>query len=107
MKQMVLIFGEDCINKNGFHKDKRPINIDEVDIRRIVLSRINSYGNKGSFKYYIGYIHKGEVFPKPLCIKLPKINVFVKYFDSNNKYMNLLAKDKELLKKSNEVWKKA
>ena len=45
MEQKALIFGEDCINKNGFHKNKRPINIDEVDVRRIVLSR-----NKGSFK---------------------------------------------------------
>ena len=38
MEQKVLIFGEDRINRNDFDKDKRPFNIDEVDIRRIVLS---------------------------------------------------------------------
>ena len=38
MEQKVLIFSEDYINKNAFHKIKRPSNIDEVDIRRTVLS---------------------------------------------------------------------
>ena len=28
MEQKALIFGEDCINKNAFHKNKRPINIE-------------------------------------------------------------------------------
>ena len=32
MEQKALIFGEDT-----FHKNKRPINIDEVDIRIILL----------------------------------------------------------------------
>ena len=32
MEQNALIFGEDCINKNTFHKSKRTINIDEVNI---------------------------------------------------------------------------
>ena len=36
MEQKVLIFGEDCFSRNAFHKDKRQINIDEVDIRRVV-----------------------------------------------------------------------
>ena len=56
MGQKVLIFGEDSINKSAFHKNKRPINIDEVDTRRIVLSSKHSCGNKGSFKYFIRYI---------------------------------------------------
>ena len=30
----------------------------------------------------------------PLYIKLPQMNAFVKYFDSNNKYMNLLVHDR-------------
>ena len=47
MEQKALNFGEDCINKNAFHKNKRPINIKEVDIKRIVLSSKHSYDNKG------------------------------------------------------------
>ena len=99
MEQKVLIFGEDCINKNAFHKNQAPINIDKADNRRIVLSSKKSYGNKGSFKYFIGYINNGNAFPIPLCIKLPQINGYTKYIDNNSKYMNLLVHDKKIVKK--------
>ena len=72
MEQKALIFGKDCIDKNAFHKNKRPINIDELDIRRIVLSSKDSYGNKGSFKYFTGYINIDNIFTAPLCIKFLK-----------------------------------
>ena len=93
-------FGEDFINKNTFYKNKRPISIDEVDIRRIVLSSeySYSYSNKGSFKYLIGYIHIGIVFQISLCMKLPQMNGYARYFDINNKYMKLLVHDKKFLK---------
>ena len=35
------------------------------------------------------------------------MNVHVKYFDSNRKYMNLLVHDEELLKKYNEILDRA
>ena len=41
MEQKVFIF-----DKNAFHKNKRPINIDKVEIRRIELSPKDSYGKK-------------------------------------------------------------
>ena len=34
------------------------------------------------------------------------MNGYVKYFDSNNKYMIFLIYDKELLKKYNAIWDK-
>ena len=85
------------------HEDKTPISIDKVNIKIIVLSNKKSYGNKGAFKYFIGYIHQGNAFPVPLYIKLPQINAFVKYFDNNKKYMNLLVCDKEYLKKCSTI----
>ena len=48
----VLSYGEACINKNAFHK-KTSINIDEVEVNKIMLFDKTSYGNKGSFKYYV------------------------------------------------------
>ena len=39
MEQNVSIFDKQCINKNALHKDKTPISIDKVDIKRIVLSK--------------------------------------------------------------------
>ena len=84
MEQKILIFGKQCIDKIGFHKDKRPI------------STKDSYGRRGSFKYFIGYITN---YANPLSIKLPQMNGYAKYFDRKNKYINLLLHDKELLKK--------
>ena len=46
MEQKVLIFQKQYINKNAFHKNKTAINIDKVEIRRIVLSKKESYGKK-------------------------------------------------------------
>ena len=34
------------------------------------------------------------------------MNAHSKYLDKNNKYMNLLVNDKEILKKYTEIWEK-
>ena len=39
-----------------------------------------------------------DPFPAPLCIKIPQMNGYVKYFDNNNKYISILVCDKKLLK---------
>ena len=62
MEQEAIYFGENGIIKSAFHKNKKPININKVDIKEIVLSHKKSYG-KGSFKCFIGYRHKGNAFP--------------------------------------------
>ena len=103
MEQKVLIFNKLYINKNAFHKNKRPISIEKLNIRRMVLSKKYLYGKKGSFKYFIGYIHEGNAFPRPLCIKFPQMNGYIKYFDISNKCIDLSVHDKELLKRYNEI----
>ena len=84
MAQEVVYFGENGIMKSTFHKNKRPININELDIEEIVLSHKKSYGND-SYKCFIGYRHKGNAFPSPLCVELPQMNTFSKHFDKDNK----------------------
>ena len=37
MEQEAIYFGEDGIIKSAFHKNKRPININEVDIEKRAL----------------------------------------------------------------------
>ena len=76
MKQEAVYFGENSIIKSAFHKNKWPININEVDIEEIVLSHKKSY-IKDSFKYSIGYRHKGNAFLSQLRIKLPQMNVYI------------------------------
>ena len=105
MEQEAIYFGENGIIKSAFHKNKRPININEVDIERIKLLDKRSYG-KDSFKYFIGYSHESNTFPSPLCVKRPQMNAYTKYFDKNNKYINLLVSDKKILEKYSEIWNK-
>ena len=94
MEQEAIYFRENDIIKNAFHKNKRPININEVDIERINSSDKKSYG-KDLSKYFIGYKHEGNTFPSPFCVKLLQMNVYTKYFDKNKKYINLLVIDKK------------
>ena len=42
MEQEAVYFGENGIIKSAFHRNKRPININEVDIGEIVLSHKNN-----------------------------------------------------------------
>ena len=93
------------IDKNAFHNNKTSISTDEVEINRIVLFGKMSYGNKGSFKYYIGYIHKDGTF-SPLNIKLLQLTGYTKHFDNDDKCINFLVTDKELLEKYNKIWDK-
>ena len=94
MKQEAIYFGENDIIKSAFHKNKRPINISEVDIEKIELSDKKSYG-KDLLKYFIKHRHEVNAFPSPLYIKLPQINAYTKYFDKNNKYINFSISDKK------------
>ena len=89
MEQEVVDFGQNSIIKRAFRKNKKPININEVHIKRIALSDKKS-NVQDSFKYFIGYRHKGNPVPFQLCIKLPQMNAYAKYFDKINKYMNHL-----------------
>ena len=98
MEQGAVDFGENGIIKSAFYKNKRPIIIDKLDVEKLVLSHKVSC-SKDSFKYFVGYKHEGNAFPSPLYVKLPQMNVYTKYFDKNNIYINLLVNDKEIFKK--------
>ena len=53
-------------DKYYFQKTKKPININEVDIKKIVLSNMKTYDKEGANKYYIGYV--GNTGFRPLHI---------------------------------------
>ena len=73
MESKFLGYGKIYINKNVIYKKTNSISIDEVEINKIMLFDKTSHGNKGLFKYYIGYMHKTEASALPLCIKLPQL----------------------------------
>ena len=49
------------------------------------ISKTEPYGNKSSFKYFLGYNDgdDDDNVIRPLCTKLPQVIGHVKYFDSN------------------------
>ena len=60
--------------------------------------------NDDGFKYFIGYKEGGNV--KPLCIILPQMTGYIKYFENGGKNMSLVIKDDDVLDKCNEIWDK-
>ena len=105
MEEEAVYFRENSIINSAFRKNKRPININEVDIKRIALSDKKSI-SEDSFKDFIGYRRECNTFPFPLSIGLPQMKAYGKYFDENSKYMNHLFKDEKILKKFLQMWKK-
>ena len=76
-------------NYQEFHKSKEPIDLLSVNIDQIVVSYKFTYNNEG-FKYFIGY-QKGEIV-KPLCIILPQMSGYIKYFENSVKNMSFFEK---------------
>ena len=56
------------------------------------------------FKYFIGY-KEGEIV-KPLCIILPQMTGYIKYFENGGKNMSFVIKDDDVLDKYNKTWDK-
>ena len=60
--------------------------------------------NDDGFKYFIGY-KEGEIV-KRLCIILPQMTEYMKYFENGRKNMSFVIKDDDVLDKYNEIWDK-
>ena len=39
----------------SFYKNKKPFNIDEIDVDKILVYKRESYDKKGSLEYFTGY----------------------------------------------------
>ena len=88
-------------NKKSFHKCKEPIDLLSVNIDRIVVSDKFKHNNEG-FKYFIiGYLEDEIVHP--LCIILPQMSGYIRYFENGSKNMPFLIKDDEVWDKQNKV----
>ena len=85
MSEKTLKFNNIRLNKRAFHKSKGPIDLMSLNVDQIVASDKFNHNNKG-FKYFIGY-QEGEII-KPLCIILPQISRYIKYFENRGKNMS-------------------
>ena len=83
MGEQTLKFDKIVVNKKDFHASKERIVVDLVESSRIFVSDRFKY-NKDSFKHFIGYLHVDDVM-RPLCIVLPSVSGYIKYFDNGRK----------------------
>ena len=85
MTEQTLKFDNIRVNKKKFHKSKQPIDLMSVNVDQIPVSNKFKH-NKEGFRYFIFY-QKNEIV-KPLCIILPQMNGYIKYFKNGGKNMS-------------------
>ena len=100
MSEKTLKFNNIILNKKKFHRSKEPIDLLSVDLDQIVVSDKFKHNNEG-FKYFIGY-QDGIV--RPLCIILPQMSGYIKYFENGSKNMSFLIKYNEVWDKYDKIW---
>ena len=100
MSEKTLKFDNIILNKKKFHMSKEPIDLLSVDLEQIAVSHKFKHNEEG-FKYFIGYL-KGEIV-KPLCIILPQMSGYIKYFENGSKNMSFQIKDDEMWDKFDKI----
>ena len=103
MSEKTQKFDNITVNKKEFHKSKQPIKLDLINIDQVVISGKFKHSNDG-FKYFVGY--KEDEIVKPLCIVLPHMSGYIKYFENGGKNMSFVIKDDNVLDKYNKIWDK-
>ena len=87
--------------KNNFIRQKQAIALDSVDLDKIVVSskwKINETTNK----YLCVYLNNDVI--QPLCVILPQMNGYFKYFDNGGKNMTFVTDNEKVYDKYNEIW---
>ena len=101
MSSRKIKFGDKEVDKKEFYSSKQAILLDSVDLNKIVVS--NKWKiNDTTYKYLFGYLNNDVI--QPLCVILPQMSGYIKYFDDGGKNMSFVTDDEEIYKKYNEIW---
>ena len=94
-------FGDKEIDKKDFYSSKEAFLLDSVDLSKIVVS--NKWKiNDTTYKYFSGYLNNDVI--QRLCVILPQMSGYIKYFDDGRKNTSFVTDDKEVYEKYNEIW---
>ena len=100
-----LIFGDIEVSKRKFYNSKNEIKLNLVDVNNIVVSN-KVKGNKETSKYFIDYIHDISESVALLCIMLPQMSGYIKYFENGGKNMSFKIEGDKVYVKYNQIWNK-
>ena len=101
MSSRKIKFGDKEVDKKEFYSSKQAISLDYVDLNKIVVSSKWKI-NDTTYKYLCGYLNNDTI--QPLCVVLPQMNGYIKYFDDGGKNMSFVTDDEEIYEKYNEIW---
>ena len=94
MSEQALKLDHIVVNKKDFHASRERIALELVESSRILVSDKFKYSEDG-FKHFIGYLHVDDVI-RPLCIILPPVSGYIKYFDNGRKSMSFFIEDESV-----------
>ena len=101
MSPKTIKFGDKEINRKKFYSSKQAISLDSADLDKIVVS--NKWKiNDATYEYLCGYLNNDVI--QPLCVILPQMNRYIKYFYDVGKNMSFVTDDEEVYEKYNEIW---
>ena len=98
-----LNFGDIEVSKKEFYEGKKAIKLSSVDVNKVVVSN-KVKGNNETSKIFIGYIDHIDVIP--LCVVLPQMSGWIKYFENGGKNMSFKIDDELVYAKYNSIWNK-
>ena len=77
------------------YSSEEAILLDSVDLSKIVASSRCKI-NYTTYKFFCGYLNNNSI--KPLCVILPQVDGYIKYFDDGGKICHLLQMMRKLMK---------
>ena len=86
----------------SIRSEKNSILLDSVDLSKIVVSSRYKI-NDTTYNFFCGYLNNNSI--KRLCVILPQLDGYIKYFDDGGKNMSFVTDDEKIYEKYNEVWK--
>ena len=101
MSSQKIKFGDKEVDKKKNYSSKEAILLDYVDLSKIVVSSRWKL-NDTTYKYFCGYLNNDVI--KPLCVILPQMSGYIKYFDNGGKNMSFVTDDKKVYGKYDEIW---
>ena len=102
MSSQKIKFGDKEVDKKTFYSSKEAILLDSIDLSKIVVSSRRKL-NDTTHKYFCGYLNNDGII-KSLCVILPQMNGYIKYFDDGGKNMSFVTDDEKAYEKYDEIW---
>ena len=94
-------FGDKEVDKKEFYSSKQAISLDSIDLHKIVVSSKWKI-NETTYKYLYGYLNNDVI--QLLCVVLPQMDGYIKYFDNGGKNMTFVMDNEKVYDKYNEIW---